>query len=178
MPETPGFFQRQLIAGIRATSEGLFPENELGAPDYRDTEMVTRTLDYLAELPPPQRRLVSLLFVAVELLAPFLLLVPRRFSRISPTGRANAVRHWRGSRIFLLRLLGDALKATATMMYMSHPKVVGYIGEHRACHHPDDALRYPVRPHALPIEGGPEIALGPMGTSGSDAGEHSEEAPA
>lgn len=145
------YFRRRLVDGITAASEGLFPANDFGAPDYRDTEMVTRTLEYLRELPPPQRRLVSLLYVAVEFLAPFLLLVPRRFSRMSATQRANAVREWRLSRFFLLRILGDALKATTTMMYMSHPRVVAYIGEHRACEHPDDALHYPVRRNALPV---------------------------
>lgn len=144
-------FRRHLVDGITAASEGLFPANDFGAPDFRDTEMVTRTLEYLQELPPPQRRLVSLLYVAVELLAPFLLLIPRRFSRMSATQRANAVRQWRLSRFFVLRILGDALKATTTMMYMSHPRVVAYIGEHRACEHPDDALHYPVRRDALPV---------------------------
>ncbi|MBX3130820.1 MAG: hypothetical protein KF718_29140 [Polyangiaceae bacterium] len=150
MSDAPGFVRRRLIDGIAAASEGLFPPNEFGAPDFRDTEMVTRTLAYLDELPPTQRRLVSLLFIAVEWLAPLLLLVPRRFSRLSHQERAAAVRSWRKSKLFLLRLLGDALKASTTMMYMSHPKVIAYIGEHRACQHPQDPLDYPVRPDALP----------------------------
>lgn len=125
------FFEGRLVDGIRAASEGLFPENDFGAPDWRDTELVARTREYMAELPPPQRRLLVLLFVVVELLAPILLLVPRRFSRLSPERRAAAVRRWRGSRFFVLRVLGDALKATTTMMYMSHPRVVAHIGEYR-----------------------------------------------
>jgi hypothetical protein len=152
MAERSGFWQTQLENGIVAASEGLFPENSFGAPDYRDTHMLERTLEYLDELPPTQRRLVSLLYIAVEWLAPFLLLRPHRFSRLPHAHRADAVRSWRRSRFFLLRVLGDALKASTTMMYMSHPLVVAYIGEHRACQHPHDELGYPVRREALPVE--------------------------
>lgn len=152
MPEQRGFIARQLVTGITAASEGLFPPNDFGAPDYRDTQMVQRTLAYLQELPPPQRRLLTLLFIAVEWLAPLLLLFPRRFSRMPAAHRAHAVRTWRRSRFMLVRALGDALKAATTMMYMSHPKVVAYIGEHRACEHATDALGYEVRPSALPRE--------------------------
>ena len=151
MAKESGFFRRQLVNGITGASEGLFPPNDFGAPDFRETRMVERTLEYLEELPPAQRRLVSALFIAVELLAPFLLLVPRRFSRLPHAHRAHAVRSWRRSRFFLLRVLGDALKASTTMMYMSHPRVVLHIGEHRACEHSEDLLGYPVRLDALPV---------------------------
>jgi hypothetical protein len=144
-----GFLERRLLDGIRAASEGLFPVNDLGAPDWRDTEMVQRTRDYIAELPPPQRRLLVFLFVFVELAAPLLLLTPNRFSRLAPERRAQAVRRWRTSRIFLLRLLGDALKASTTMMYMSHPRVVAHIQEYRICEHPADSIQYPQRPSAF-----------------------------
>ena len=70
-------------------------------------------------------------YLMSELLAPFLLFVPARFSRLTPERRAQAVRRWRRSRFFFLRLLGDALKASTTMIYMSHPSVVAHIGEYR-----------------------------------------------
>jgi hypothetical protein len=129
----PGFFDRIMLAGLAATAEGLFPENDFGAPDWKTTELVSRSLDYIRELPPPQRRLLWLLFFAVELLAPFLLLTPQRFSKLSSRRRASAVRRWRRSSLFLLRVLGDALKASTTMMYMSHPSVVAHIDETRTC---------------------------------------------
>ncbi len=150
MPKPRGVLERLLVVGITATCEGLFPVNDLGAPDFRDAEMVERTRRYLRELPPAQRRLVSLLFMAVEFLAPLLLLVPRRFSRLTPGERALAVRRFRLSRFFPVRVLGDALKASTTMIYMSHPRVVAYVGEHRACARAEDPLSYPVRPAALP----------------------------
>jgi hypothetical protein len=144
-----GFLERRLTDGVRAASQGLFPENDLGAPDWRDTEMVRRTLAYIEELPPTQRRMLVFLFVFVELAAPLLLLTPRRFSKLSPEQRAAAVRGWRKSRFYLLRLLGDALKASTTMMYMSHPRVVAHIEEYRICEHSADALDYPLRPSEL-----------------------------
>ena len=124
--------ERLVSGGIRGASEGLFPENDIGAPDWRETELVRRTREYMDELPPPQRRLLVLLFVVVEIAGAVLALSFGRFSKLSPARRAEAVRRWRRSRFFLLRLLGDALKATTTMMYMSHPRVVAYIGEYRA----------------------------------------------
>jgi hypothetical protein len=144
-----GFFERRLTDGIRAASQGLFPENDLGAPDWRETEMVQRTRDYIAELPPPQRRLLVFLFVFVELAAPLLVLGLRRFSKLEPEQRAAAVRRWRKSRFFLLRLLGDALKASTTMMYMSHPRVAAYIQEYRICEHAADPDEYALRPNEL-----------------------------
>jgi len=145
----PSPIERVLADGITGASEGLFPANDFGAPDHRDAEMLERTREYIDELPPQQGLLLVVLFVALELLAPFLLGIPRRFSRMSPTQRANAVRGWRSSRFSLLRILGDAVKASTTMMYMSHPKVVAHIGEYRTC----EALGegFEVRPHALPI---------------------------
>jgi len=121
-----------VLGGIRGASEGLFPENDFGAPDWRETELVRRTHEYMDELPPPQRRLLVLLFVVVEVLGALLVLSFGRFSKLAPGRRAEAVRRWRRSRFFLLRLLGDALKATTTMMYMSHPRVMEHIGEYRA----------------------------------------------
>jgi hypothetical protein len=125
------FIERRVDDGIRGACEGLFPENDFGAPDFRTTDLARRTREWMDELPPPQRRLLVLLFFTVELLTPILLLVPARFSRLSPERRAEAVRRWRRSRFFFLRLLGDALKASTTMIYMSHPLVVAHIGEYR-----------------------------------------------
>lgn len=144
-----GFWANRARDGIVALSEATFPENDLGAPDWKSTDMVRRTLEYLDELPPKQRRLLTLLFVFVELGALFLVLGFRRFSRIAPARRVVIVRNWRRSRLLPFRVLGDAIKATTTMMYMSHPSVLAYIGEYRACPHPDDSLSIDVRPDAL-----------------------------
>lgn len=128
MPALPPF----ALAGLTGSAEALFPPNDLGAPDYRATEVVPRTLAYLRALPARQRRLILLLFAFVELSAIFLIPGFRTFSRHSVTRRENAVRGYRTSRFLLVRLLGDAIKATLTMMYMSHPLALEYIGS-RPC---------------------------------------------
>lgn len=148
----PPLLERLLDDAIEGASEGMFPKNDLGAPDFEETEMLRRTREYIAELPPAQGKLLVLLFLVVELVAPFLLLTPRRFSRLAPAQRARAVRRWRRSRFHLLRMLGDALKASTTMMYMSHPLVVAHIGEHRTCGTGEDG--YDVHPDALMRAGG------------------------
>ena len=122
------FLQRHAEAGLSATAEALFPVNELGAPDFRATDLVARTLDYLALLPARQRRLLILLFVLVELGAPLLVFGTRRFSRLPVGERERAIRGFRGSSFLPVRVVGDALKACLTMMYMSHPAALAYVG--------------------------------------------------
>jgi hypothetical protein len=141
----PGFFGRRLDDGIRGVAEAFFPHNALGAPDFEQAEVLARTRAYLGELPPTQGRMLSALFLAVELAAPLLVPSFRRFSRLAPERRARAVRRWRASRLYLIRLLGDALKATMTMMYMSHPAVIAYTGQFTRCENADDPCRVELR---------------------------------
>ena len=138
-----------MVDGIAAVSEATFPENDFGAPDWKSTQMVRRTIEYLDELPPAQRRLVALLFIAIELGAIFLVFGFRRFSRIAADRRTQVIRDWYHSRKKPLRILGEAIKATTTMIYMSHPSVLEHIGEYRACERTDDSYRIESRPGAL-----------------------------
>lgn len=144
-----GFWMRRAVDGIAAASEATFPENDLDAPDFRSTEMVTRTLEYLDELPPPQRRLLLALFVFVELAAVVLMFGFRRFSRQPAIRRTRAISAWRRSSLLPLRILGDSLKATTNMIYMSHPAAMEFIGEYRVCERPEDRVLINVRPDAL-----------------------------
>jgi hypothetical protein len=147
------FFLSRARDGIAATAEALFPANDYGAPDYRATELVPRMLAYLDDLPAKQRRMILALYVLVELLAPVLVLCTCRFSKLPVARREAAVRDFRRSRLLPLRLIGDALKATTTIIYMSHPSALAHIGMYSACEHPDDPLTVAVRRGALPGEG-------------------------
>jgi hypothetical protein len=148
----PAVLGRLLEDGIRGVAQGLFPTNGFGAPDWEATEIVPRTLSYLAEMPSLQRRMLMLMFGAVELGAPLLVPGFRRFSRLPPERRARAVRRWRSSPIFLFRLLGDGLKASMTMMYMSHPSVLAYTGQFTSCENPDDPCSVEVRSVTVGLE--------------------------
>lgn len=146
----------RVVDGMTAAAEATFPENDFGAPDYRSTELVPRLLDYIEELPPTQRRLLLFLFGFVELGSILLVLGFRRFSKLPPARRTEVIRGWRSSRFLPLRVLGDALKAATTMIYMSHPSVVAYIEEYRVCERSRDALAIEVRPRpAAMIGAGP-----------------------
>src|SRR5688500_622461 len=137
MPAAPRkrFFGNRAVDGIHAAAEALFPRNELGAPDFEDTALVIRTLEYLALLPAPQRRLIELLFIFVELVLPLSGGRMRRFSRLPVPVRLDLVRRCRASKIYPLRLIGDSIKAVLTVMYMSHPQVLRHIGMFSACAH-------------------------------------------
>ena len=64
---TSGRLGRLASRGAAAAAEALFPKNNLGAPDWESAEVVPRLEGYLGELPPRSRRLILLLFTAVEL---------------------------------------------------------------------------------------------------------------
>lgn len=144
-----GFLADRAADGLRATVEALYPANDYGAPDFRDADMVDRTFEYWRALPVRQRRLLMALFALVELAAPLLIPGLRRFSRIPIDRRERAVRDFRRSRFLPLRLLGDALKAATTVIYMSHPSVLKYIGMYSACERPMDPMPVTVRRDAL-----------------------------
>jgi hypothetical protein len=125
------FVERHARRGLAAAAEALFPANDNGAPDHRETELVPRTLEYWGLLPRRQRRLLVLLFACVELASPLLLPGWRRFSGRPIEAREAAVRRWRRSSLFPLRILGDALKASLTVLYMSHPAALAHVGARR-----------------------------------------------
>ncbi len=131
---------------MTAAAQAIFPENDFGAPDWQSTELVSRLIDYIDQLPPPERRLLWALFVFVELAAIVLVFGFRRFSKLSVERRTQVIRRWRASRFLPFRVLGDALKASTTMIYMSHPSVIAYIEEYRVCDNRSDALKIAVRP--------------------------------
>ena len=144
-----GFWRRRTRQGLSAAAEAMFPPNDLGAPDWQEAEVVGRTLRYVEALPPLQGRLVLALFLFVELAAPLLTPGLRRFSRLPRERRTAAIRRWRASRLQLLRLLGDAVKASMTMVYLSHPRVSAFIGEYKTCARPADAHTMRHVPDAL-----------------------------
>jgi hypothetical protein len=147
--EREGFFRRRAFDGVRGAGEALFPKNTIGAPDFEDVAVVERTREYIAMLPREQRTLLYLLFVFVELVMPLLILRAGRFSRLDAETRREAVRRFRASNIYPVRMIGDSIKGVLTMMYMSHPKVIEHIGMYSVCDHADDKLQYLVRIDAL-----------------------------
>jgi hypothetical protein len=138
---------RRAIDGIASASEALFPENDLGAPTWKSTAMVERTLDWMNELEPGQRRLVTLLFIAVELGS--ILRIGRRFSRASVERRTSLVRAWRKSAFYPLKIVGESIKGALSMIYLSHADVLAYMGAYAVCAHPNDPLQLNVIPGAL-----------------------------
>lgn len=135
-----GFFARAAVEGLGAAVEALYPANDYGVPDFRETEMVTRTLQYWEELPIRQRRQLMALFALVELAATVLIFGFRRFSTLPVARRERAIRDFRRSSLLPLRIIGDAVKASTTMIYMSHPAVLRHIGMISPCERPADPL--------------------------------------
>jgi hypothetical protein len=124
-----GFWTRRAFDGLLAAAEALFPKNAIGAPDFAETRLLDRSIEYLAILPPPQRRLLILLFILVEIALPLLTLRGiGRYSKLPVERRLWLIRELRRSKLYPLRLIGDAVKGMLTMMYMSHPEVIRHIG--------------------------------------------------
>jgi len=148
----PAFWIRSVDACITGASEALFPANDFGAPDWREVRMLERTRAWMAALPPKHSLLIELLYFAVEWATPLLGPAPGRYSKITPARRVAIVRRWRASRLYPLKLLGDAFKATASMIYLSHPAALAYIGLYKPCANAEDPLQVEIQPGALAAE--------------------------
>jgi len=157
------FFKNRATDGLSAMAEVVLPENDFGAPDWKETHIVSRTFEYLEELPARSRKLILLLMIGVELAAPVLLLCFSRFSKLSKERRLRAIEGWSQSRFLAFSLIGDSIKAVLVMMYLSHPKVSEYMGEYKNCAQPEDPMQMPIHPDALvePISGTRRVADAP-----------------
>lgn len=137
-------WRRSARASIGAVSEVYFPENDFGAPDWRESEMVSRTLEYMDRLPKAPRLMLYALFVAIQWLTPFLLAGVGRFSKRSLPFRERAIRRWNTWNFILFRYLADGLKAQLMMTYMSHVSVQRYMGVWKACEREADPYGTPI----------------------------------
>lgn len=149
MADPDGYWLRTAMTSIHAVSEAMFPTNDLGAPDFEATDLVHRTREYIDELPPEKRQLLLVLFIFLELATPILSLRFRKFSSFTPERRVKLVQDWRKHWFQPFQWLGDALKATMTMMYFSHPSVVKHLQAFKTCERPTDPLQFPVDKQAL-----------------------------
>ncbi|MCB9732578.1 MAG: hypothetical protein H6745_08195 [Deltaproteobacteria bacterium] len=136
------------LAGFGAVSEALYPESDCGAPSHRDADMVARARSWFLTLPPESRRLLLALFASMELLGAGFAPALGRFSRLSAARRLRVVERLRASPIAPLKFLGDALKQSTSMIYLSHPAVLAHLGVYKSCDHPGAGL-VPVRADAL-----------------------------
>jgi hypothetical protein len=125
--------------GFLACAEAVFPEGHGDRPDWRAVELDTRFDAWLDALPPETRGLMEAVFTTIELGGALLGARPGLFSRLSVRRRAELISHWRASHFVPLRFLGDAIKSSTGMLYMSHPVVMRHVGARSACDHPENA---------------------------------------
>jgi hypothetical protein len=144
-----GRLDRIADRALVAAMEALFPPNTVGAPDHHQARVAERLRAYLEEVPASHRRLVTLLFVFVEWAPPWVALYPRRYSKLSLASRQRLIRRWRGSALYPLRMIGDAVKGLGTMIYCSHPDVLRYMGMYTVSPRDWDPLTVEARPDAL-----------------------------
>jgi hypothetical protein len=144
------WFDRRFVDGLHASCEALYPPSHNGAPDAKGTDLGPRTEAYVRRLPPTIRVQVMLLFAAIEVFAPVLAPFGGWFSRRTPERRLRAVLRWRASNVYPLRLLGNAVHAQLQMLYLSHPTVTAFLGEHKPVAYPDDRFPVEIRPRPTP----------------------------
>ncbi|MCC6622795.1 MAG: hypothetical protein IT385_16155 [Deltaproteobacteria bacterium] len=116
------------VAGFKAAAEVVVPPNDLGAPDVAATRLERRFDRWLDELPPEARRLMLLLYGAVEALAPLAMPALGRFSRQPLASRTRLVERWRTSALMPLRFVAEAMKSPVVMMYLSEPDALRWLG--------------------------------------------------
>jgi len=128
-----GLLRRTALAGFQAVCEALYPDNDLGAPSWRDAEMVRRADRLWTELPPESRALLMAMYSALELGGSLLAPSVGPLSKVPVAKRLAMLKRWKASPIWPLRFLAEAIKSSSTMVYMSHPLVSAYIGATKAC---------------------------------------------
>ena len=133
-----------MVSGIEGTAEVLYPENDFGAPDWRSTDMASRTLRYLEDLPPHRTQLVGALFVAADVMLPLSLGERPGLKRVPLARRREAFERWYKEPFSPMGQFVGALKATLAMTYFGHPSVVRYIGQVTHCDRPSDPFRIDV----------------------------------
>jgi hypothetical protein len=125
--------RKTALRGFEAVCEAIFPENDLGAPSWRDIDIVNRADRYWDTLPPGSRALLETLFAALELGGAALAPAIGPLSKLPVDKRMQMLAGWKNSRVWPLRFVGEAIKSATTMLYVSHPLVSRYIGESKAC---------------------------------------------
>lgn len=124
--------RRTALSGFQAVCEALYPDNDLGAPSWRDTDMVERAAALWDELPPESAALLQGLYAGLELGGSLLAPALGPFSKLPVERRLALLKRWKAG-FFPFRFFAEALKSSSTMVYMSHPKVAAYIGVTKAC---------------------------------------------
>jgi len=133
-----------MLSGIEGTAEVLYPVNDFGAPDWRSTDVASRTLRYLEDLPPHRGQLVGALFVAADVMLPMVLRERPGLRRVPLAIRKQGFERWYAEPFSPMGQFVTALKATLAMTYFGHPSVVRYIGMVTHCDRPTDAYRVDV----------------------------------
>ena len=133
-----------MLSGIEGTAEVLYPENDFGAPDWRSTDVASRTLRYVEDLPPHRSPLVGALFVAADVMLPLSLGERPGLKRVPLARRQEAFERWCKEPFSPMGQFVGALKATLAMTYFGHPSVVRYIGQVTHCDRPSDPFRIDV----------------------------------
>ncbi len=133
-----------MMSGIAGTAEVLYPVNDFGAPDWQSTEVVSRTLRYVEDLPPHRSQLLGALFVAADVLLPVVLGQRPGLARVPVAVRREAFARWFKEPYSPMGQLATALKATLAMTYFGHPSVMRHIGMVTHCDRPNDPYRVDV----------------------------------
>jgi hypothetical protein len=131
--------------GFIACAQAVFPEGHGDNPDWRATALADRFDPWLDALPPETRGLMEAVFTTIELGGGLLGASPGPFSRLPVARRAALISGWRASHFMPLRFLGDAIKSSTGMLYMSHPAALRRVGARSACDHPENAAAGVVR---------------------------------
>jgi hypothetical protein len=141
-----GWFDQAFRDGVRASCEAMFPVGH-AAPSHLDVQLAPRLESHVRRLPPSQRRLVALMFIAVELAAPVLMPGWGRFSRRTPERRLRDLQAL-CDRPYPLYLIATALRAQVGMLYLTHPATSAFMGEYKVTARPDDPYQIATRPQA------------------------------
>lgn len=123
-----GLLAPREVGFVEAAALAMFPSGGAVAPSGLEAGILEYVDRYTSRLTPSLRRLLRLLFVAVEH-ATLVFPAPgpggrRRFSKLTPEQRVAVLLGWQRSRLFARRLAFTSLRAVLTMGYFADPAVL------------------------------------------------------
>ncbi len=141
--------QRWRKNGITAAAQVFYIPNNKGVPDYRQTDLISRTEAYIDSLPKRQYNLLSTLFVFAEMLLPKLYGYFGKWSLLPQEKKEIIMKKVQKSRFYLVRSIYDSLRAVMAMMYLSHSDALAFIGHYKTQEVPGDELEVIIKKRNL-----------------------------
>ena len=118
---------------LLAVADAYFPVGNVFKISAHDVDVVGSVDAYASRLLPRERRLLRVLFRAVELWPRLSLTSTKRFSDLDTAQRQQVLQAFEGSSLSERRLLGTLLRSLVGMPMFDDPRLLAAVGHRHGC---------------------------------------------